>query len=150
MRKRMLSLVFAIVMVCTLFAFPASAATVTLPDGGSTTNSGVEIINGRSSGGNLGHVTYTCSVLITTDTMDTATVRTQSSVNMGNRLFISFTVTGTDGARETNRYQSSSSTGINYSRSVSDEAEYYQMATAGFSITLDGYGYWNCGATARR
>jgi len=145
MRKKVMALILAALIVCTLFAFPASAAPQILPDGGSSSNSGVPVVVGYSSGGTNGKVYYTCGVSISTGTMDTATVWTDSSVNMGNRLFISFSVVGTDGAKETNAYQSSSSTLKYYSRYVSDAAEYYKEATAGYSITLTGYGSWNCG-----
>lgn len=135
-----------------LISFTTStfATTVTLPDGGSTKNTGADKVLGRTSGGEDGYANMVCTLVAkqgrgyiydsATATID-ADIKTIKSAYTN--MIIYYASTSGEETRKNEGRPSSNSTP--FSLSVNSLSLYATYAVSGHSVNFERRGSWACG-----
>lgn len=136
-----------------LFSFTVNtfATTVTLPDGGSTKNTGVDKVLGRTSGGRDGYANMTCTIVahqgVGAYMYDYAVSTVESDVpgiKSGYTEMIIYYASTSGEEKRTNGAKPTNNT-LPFSLSVNSISRYATKAVAGHSITYETRGTWACG-----
>lgn len=138
-----------VVMFTTVMCTPASA--YTLPDGGSSTNSGYSVVEGRSSGGTDGRAYLTCTVKATDAPIlskDSVTATIKSDVRSGlNATEVAMvwysTTSGGETAKETKTSTTISDSGFSVTVKAGNRNAY--QGTGGHTVRFNTRGNWVCG-----
>lgn len=151
MKKVFLSAITTFLFLICIFS-NVFAETVNLPDGGSTKNSKVDTVTGRTSGGVDGYANMICTIVayqgsgwindyaIATVDSDVKTIKSAYTI-----MYIYYTTTSGGTSNTTEGRPSSNVTP--FSMRVTALNQYATKAVAGHSVTYETRGTWNCGTT---
>lgn len=158
-KRRLLTIIISALLI-SVQCFPVNAAGLELPDGGSSRNSGVAHVYGRSSGGEDGYINVDCKIDIIhgatgiNDLFNSSTdeaVATLTTDVIGNMsVYISCTVyyTTTSGSEDVNELDYTDYMTSNvFSVVAVANNDYAHKGTAGYSIGTENRGRWVCGTT---
>ena len=153
--KKLTSSVLCIALLLTMVSGMVGAASITLPDGGSGTNTGCDTVYGRSSGGSYGYATLTCTVTVINSTQmgstsDYVRATTKSNVSTGLTAYIHATgyYAATTGGEQSTTQRLNGATSIptyGLTLQFGIGSDYSTRASAGHSVKYTNYGSWICG-----
>lgn len=145
--KKLIAVVLCFAMLACM-PIMASAATINLPDGGQTGNTGYARAIGYSDGGSSGRALMNCSVAMTSTAYGDVTASITCSKVVGDALYLGI-VAWQDAAQ---KYNLASSYGRKYGVGLSGSwtlrgGSATHHGTAGFTYNSAEYGDWVCGVT---
>lgn len=128
---------------------PVNVFAITLPDGGKSMNSGVPLVEGRSSGGVDGYANLVCTITKSNGLFqDTITATTKSDVSTGLTAFIRTYAwyTTSDGSEILTNENTANSIGpTGFVVSAKSGNAYGYKGTAAHKVDYTTRGSWVCG-----